>query len=90
MAITLIDVYNGSVASGDCSKEFEIGVGGVYEKCEMDCNSDGNCTEIVSTENCDCKERSANFYDTTYSFEVLTTIIYTINLSSGYHKFYIM
>ena len=26
-----------------------------FLKCEMHCNIDGNCAELISTEKCDCK-----------------------------------
>ena len=66
MAVPLNNVVNGAVSRGPCQ---QASSGGVYEKCEMDCDFDGGCYETVSTETCDCNGNGV-FYYTTYNYQV--------------------
>jgi len=60
-----VSVTFASIAHGPCK---DAKKGGVYEKCYLDCDLDGSCSEFVATETCDCKN-SAEFIATTYNFK---------------------
>ena len=62
-----ISVTFASIARGPCK---DAKKGGEYEKCSMDCDWDGSCSEMVSGETCDCKN-SAVFTANTYYFKVI-------------------
>ena len=84
VALTFMDVSSGAISIGHCDK---AKLGGVYETCRMDCDWDGGCSEEISTEVCDCNG-FATFTEYRYNFEVLTTLIYTITLTSNYNMFF--
>ena len=62
-----VSVTFAAIARGPCK---DAKKGGEYEKCSMDCDLDGSCSELVAVETCDCKN-SAGFTTTTYNFKVI-------------------
>jgi len=68
-----VSVTFAAIARGPCK---DAKKGGEYEKCSMDCDLDGSCSELVAVETCDCKN-SAVFTTTTYNFKngTLTTSV---------------
>ena len=55
-----------AISRGPCK---DAKKGGKYETCEMDCDWDGSCYEVVRLETCDCKN-AAVYTSTQYNFKV--------------------
>ena len=71
-----------AISRGPCK---DAKKGGKYETCEMDCDWDGSCYEVVRLETCDCRN-AAVYTSTQYNFKVRFENFQNLTIQFPFHK----